>query len=405
MPDIEPSRDWEQAVSAAAQAGATELFLAAGQTPLCRVHGEWIQPEGAEPLDAGILESWLADLAGASLWSRLETTFQRTAIVRGWGEGGGRAGGAAGGNAGGAAREGAAGIEEAGGQGGQGGQAAKGGRLRAIIKRHAQGWCAAILLIKHPCLALSDLSAPKGLESIGAQDSGLWIFGGGSGSGRTTLMAAAVDHINTYTRKRIFYAGDPLEPLIENRQSWIDRADLDPANLPSDYFANLRNQDYDLIAVDAPIEGGALMDLLLQSQSGALVFLTGAGVRSSLVLEELVSRVPKARASAARGVLAEYLRGMVIQQLLKTADGKGVAPAFELLLQSRPLMDPIREGKWPSVPQIMSTSRHMGMMLLDDSIDALLRQATITGQEAFQHSQDKTRFLKYGPAEWQTAPA
>lgn len=367
MTQILPSRDWESALDAAQQAGAEEILLAAGHLPMCRIRGEWVIPGGTEPLDPEIVESWLRDLTTDADWERLRERGE-IRFIRNWNE--------------------------------------DQGRLRVQAHHHILGYGVAIRLLPPAPPSLASLTPPKAFDGLLRQESGILLIGGSPDSGRSTLIAAAVEFINTCVARRIVYLGNPPEFVFSNNLSYIDV--LKGPETESEwksYMAGLRGLQNDVVAIDAELPPEALLEALLLGQSGALVILAQTGPHVTRIFEGLVRNIPADNQPMVRGILADSLRGALTTCLLKRADGQGRVAAHELLLQSRPLADPLREGKWSALPQLITTNRSLGMIALDDSLDALVRQGTISGPDAFQKAHDKTRFVQYAPPEWQAGMA
>lgn len=367
MTEILPSRDWESALGAAAQAGAEDVLLVAGHLPMCRIRGEWMIPGGTEPLNPEIVESWLRDLATDEAWQRL-LACGHVVFLRSWNE-----------------------NQE---------------RLRVRAHRHVYGYGVTIRLLPSAPPPLASLAPPKAYDGLFRHESGIVLIGGSPDSGRSTLVAATVEFINAFAPRRILYLGNPPEFVFTGKLARIDVLEGPRENSEwASYIASLRDFQSDVVALDAELPPEALLEALLLGQSGTLVILSQTGPHVARLLESLVKSCPAAMQQLVRGILADSLRGVLVTCLLQRADGQGRIAAHELLLQSRPLADPLREGKWAALPQLITTNRSLGMISLDDSLDALMRQESITGVEAFLKAHDKTRFVQYAPPEWQAGMA
>ena len=183
MTNILPSQDWEPAIGAAVQAGAEDVLLAAGHLPMCRILGDWIIPGGAEPLDAEIVESWLLDLATTEGWERLQKA-GKVVFIRNWDE--------------------------------------NQRRLRVSAHRHIYGYVVTIRILPKEPPPLASLNPPKAFDGLLRLESGIVLIGGAPDSGRSTLVAAAIEFINACAARRIVYLGNPPEFVFTNHLSRID---------------------------------------------------------------------------------------------------------------------------------------------------------------------------------------
>jgi len=358
---------WEAWLLQAAEAGASDVLFASGQVPFCHVQGYWQPLADVGAVSVGLLEAWVEGMTGVKSWhGGGMAPDEQYVVVRPW--------------------------------------ASSSRRMRVTVRGEARGLAVAVRIIPAEVPPLAALQAPPMLESLLLQGSGLILLGGQAASGRSTLLAAAVDHINASAARRIVYFGTPPEFAFEPKQSTI--LSLDPrvgGRGVAKTLHSLRFHDLDTVAVDAPLSGEDVNELLACAEAGLLVIAVESGTTSKSVLRTLVERLPGDRRRLARGQLAEVFRAAFTQVLVKRSDGQGLMPALEILLQTRPLAEPLREGRWDALPKILVTGRQHGMRSVDDSLDEYLRQGWIPGPEAFQKAVDKTRFQSFAPPEWAAA--
>lgn len=358
------AQELEEAVRQAFEAGGGDLVCVTGQVPMYQVQGFWQAATDAGVMEPNRLRAWANAVLGEEGRREFDETGEAV-VARAWGD-------------------------------------PPAGRLRATVRTEARGLSLAIRMHPLEPPAMAALRVPQPYEPLLAEPGGLIVIGGPSASGRSTLLASSIHQMATTSSRRIAYIGAPPEFTLPSRQSTVFT--LDPREKGrgvGEILQDLRLHDIDVVAIDCPLGGEDMFDAIAASQAGTLVLLVESGMAAKHLLRSMIDRLPAERRRLALGILAESLRGVIIQSLVRRRDGQGRMAAHELLLQARPLGDPLREARWDAIPKIMTTARPQGMRLLDDTLEEYMRQNWITGQEAFQNALDKTRFLSHGPAEWQ----
>ena len=170
----------------------------------------------------------------------------------------------------------------------------------------------------------------------------------------------------------------------------------------SDSFASaLRaalREDPDVILVGEMRDLETISLAMSAAETGHLVFGTLHTSSAAKTVDRIIDVFPKDAQEQVRAILSESLRGVVCQQLLKTADGKGRAAAQEIMVWNPAIGNLIREGKTFQIPSIMQTGRKDGMQLMDQHILDLLKTKKVSPEEAYRCCQDKRQFEQYLPA-------
>jgi len=219
---------------------------------------------------------------------------------------------------------------------------------------------------------------------------------GPTGSGKTTTLAAMIDYINHRQRRHILTIEDPIEFVHKNDKSIISQREV---GAHTDSFASalrgVSRQDADVVLV------GELRDLetiglaLTAAAMGTLVYGTLHTNSAAKTIDRIIDIFPIDQQPQIRTMLAESLRGIVAQQLLRTRDGQGRVAANEILLGNFALAAIIREGHIERIASVLQSGRREGMQLMDDALKDLVDRGVIEGRDAYMKAVEKRRFEDY----------
>lgn len=265
-------------------------------------------------------------------------------------------------------------------------------RFRVNLFRQEQGSGAVLRLIPPRVLTIEDLGLPPLVAAIARVPRGLVLLTGPTGSGKTTTLAALTDWINRNHARHIITIEDPVEFIQTPIRSLISHRELgfDTPTFAGALGAALR-EDPDVVII-GELRDLETMSLALQAaETGLLVFGTLHTNSAAKAVDRLIDSFPAAEQEQARTVLAEVLRAVVAQVLLKQKAG-GRLPAFEVLRWSPALANSIREGKTAMISTLIQTGRNAGMVGLDQSLADLVVEDTVTFDEAYQKALDKDGF-------------
>lgn len=269
-------------------------------------------------------------------------------------------------------------------------------RFRANFLRQRQGIGAVFRVIPSRIPTLGELGLPQTVFDLARLEQGLVLVTGPTGSGKSTTLAAMIDHINQESDKHIVTIEDPLEFVHANKTSLVTQREVGTHTLS--FAAALRavlREDPDIILL------GELRDLetialaITAAETGHLVFGTLHTRTAASTVDRVIDVFPPEQQGQIRTMLAETLKGVVAQQLLLRADGEGRVAAVEILIGTTALANLIRDGKTYQIPSIMQTGRREGMQTMDQAILELLRAKRITPQEAYRKAVDKETYRQY----------
>jgi twitching motility protein PilT len=227
---------------------------------------------------------------------------------------------------------------------------------------------------------------------------GLVLVTGPTGSGKSTTLAALIDLINSTRKEHILTLEDPLEFIHENKLSLMNQRQIGAHtnSFASALRAALR-EDPDIIMVGEMRDLETIQLAMSAAETGHLVFGTLHTNTAAKTIDRIIDVFPKESQDQVRTMLSESLKGVVCQQLLKTADGHGRVAALEIMLGTPAIANLIREGKTFQIPSIIQTAKKDGMQLMDQHLLDLLKTKQVTPEEAHKCAIDKKQFEQYLP--------
>ena len=263
-------------------------------------------------------------------------------------------------------------------------------RVNAFARRG--GVAAVFRVIPGNIIPLAELKVPQILTDIANYRKGLVLVTGPTGSGKTTTLAAMLDHINRTRRQHILTIEDPIEFVHTNAKSLVSQREIGPH--AKDFKKALRaavREDPDVILV------GELRDLetiemaLAAAETGLLVFGTLHTNSASKTIDRVINVFPTERQDGVRGVLGGVLKAVVAQQLLRRKKGGRVA-ALEVLFGSSALASLIRQGKTHQIPGMISSGAGKGMVSMDKSLHKLIEDDIIDPLAGLEKALNKDEF-------------
>jgi twitching motility protein PilT len=229
---------------------------------------------------------------------------------------------------------------------------------------------------------------------------GLVLVTGPTGSGKSTTLAALIDYINENLSRHIVTIEEPIEFVHRNKRSIITQREVpgDSASFPNALKAVLR-QDAEIVLVGEMRDLETISLALTAAETGLLVFGTLHTNNARKTIDRVVDAFPASKQAQVRTMLANSLRGVLAQLLLKKADGSGRVAVHEILISSSAVSAIIREGATQKLQDVIVAGKGQGMQFMDDAIHALLQQGVVSAHEAFMKAIDKNRFKDFLSAE------
>src|ERR1700674_273404 len=275
-------------------------------------------------------------------------------------------------------------------------------RFRCNFLKQANGYGAVFRLIPTKIASLEQLGIPPIVKEFGHLRGGLVLVTGPTGSGKSTTLAALIDYINENLSRHIVTIEEPIEFVHPNKRSIITQREVpvDSVSFPDALKAALR-QDADIVLVGEMRDLETISLALTAAETGLLVFGTLHTNNARKTIDRMIDVFPANKQAQARTMLANSLRGVLAQLLLKKADGSGRLAVNEILIASPAVSAIIREGATQKLQDVIVAGKGQGMQFMDDAIHALLQQGLVSPHEAVMKAIDKSRFKEFLSSEEQ----
>jgi twitching motility protein PilT len=265
-------------------------------------------------------------------------------------------------------------------------------RMRCNVFRDIAGVGAVFRQIPSKILTAEDLKLPKACLDFCQYDKGLVVVTGPTGSGKSTTLAAMIDWINVNRDDHIITIEDPVEFVHKDKKCLINQREV--GTQTKSFKAALRaalREDPDIVLVGEMRDLETVAIAIETAETGHLVFGTLHTNTAPSTVDRLIDQFPTDRQSQIRVMLAESLKGVVAQTLLKRKGGGRVA-ALEILIVTHAVSNLIREGKTFQIPSLMQTGRGLGMVTLNDSMIELVKNDIVEPEEAYDRAPHKKEF-------------
>ncbi len=342
----------DQFLSVIVKHGGSDLHIGVGQPPKMRMHGD-IMPIRADPVTHEEATRMMSEISGPHNWEIFEQRGDLDFAYE---------------------------MDEA-------------SRFRSNYFKQSNGYGAVFRLIPTKIATLEQLGIPLVVREFANFRGGLVLVTGPTGSGKTTTQAALIDYINQNFSKHVVTIEEPIEFVHNNKRSTITQREV-PGNSTS-FAAALKaalRQDTDIVLVGEMRDLETISLALTAAETGLLVFGTLHTNNARKTVDRMVDVFPADRQPQARAMLANSLRGVIAQLLLKRADRPGRIAVNEILIASAAVAAIIREGATQKLQDVIVSGRAQGMQFMDDAIWAVLEKGIVSPHEAFMKAIDKSRF-------------
>ena len=323
------------------RSGASDAHLTAGQPPRLRIHGD-MKPLEHPPLSAEEVHAMVYDIMSDAM----RKVFQETNDADFSFELGDTA------------------------------------RFRVNVFRGRLGEAAVFRTIPTKVITLEELGLPTILKEICDKDRGLILVTGPTGSGKSTTLAAMIDHINNNLEGHILTIEDPIEFVHRSKKCLINQREVGPHTMSfTNALRGALREDPDVILVGEMRDLETISLALTAAETGHLVLATVHTSSAPKTVDRVIDVFPAAQQGQIRLMFSESIQAVVTQTLVKTRAG-GRTAALEILIGTPAVRNLIREGKLHQIPSAMQTGQKVGMQTLDMALIELVRRQLITTEEA-----------------------
>ena len=273
-------------------------------------------------------------------------------------------------------------------------------RFRVNVYRHVSGVGAVLRLIPVAVKTLEQLALPNVLAGFCRQRKGLVLCTGPTGSGKSTTLAACIDHINATRKAHVVTIEDPIEFVHHNRQSLVSQREVgfDTRSFAAALHSALR-EDPDVILVGEMRDLETISLAVTAAETGILVLGTLHTNGAAATVDRIVNVFAPVDQGRIRSMLSTSLLGVVSQQLVRRSDGKGRVAALEVLVNNPGIANILRDGKTEQIATAIQSGGLQGMQSMDTALRRLMDAKAITGRDAYRKAINKREFEMFAEPE------
>jgi twitching motility protein PilT len=346
--------DLTQILQAAVEQEASDIVLKDGRPPMFRVRGDLIPCDGAAPLTVQQLQAATAAILSDDT-HRLRFATERQADFA---------------------------FDQSGV-----------GRFRVNVFRQRGKIGIALRVVPARLRNIAELNLPPIVAQLAEERRGLILVTGPTGSGKSTTLAAMIDHLNQTTARHIITIEDPIEYVHREQFSVISQREIgdDVNDFPAALHAALR-QNPDVIMLGEMRDFQTVETAILAAETGHLVMSTLHTGDAPESITRTVSAFPEHQREQARIVLASVLRGVVSQRLIRSTDSANLVPAVEVMVGTLRVREYIEKQRIRELPELIAQGQSHGMQSFDQSVIALFRAGRITHADALAYCRNPADF-------------
>jgi twitching motility protein PilT len=274
--------------------------------------------------------------------------------------------------------------------------AEEGGRFRVNVFRKVTGYGAVFRHIPPDVPTLEQLDVPKVLTDFCDYHQGMVLVTGSTGTGKSTTLAAMINHLNETKNLNIISLEDPIEFVHPSKKCQVIQRELG-THLTSfaDGVRAAMREDPDVILVGELRDAETITMAMTAAETGHLVLGTLHTTGAVKTIDRIIDALPGELREQTKAFLAMSLKAVVTQVLCKTPDGRGRRAVLEILVNTRAIAKLITTDQTHQIPSQLQTGKDLGMQLLDQALLDSINRKEIDPDDAYRYSIDKRKFTRF----------
>ncbi|MBL8197798.1 MAG: PilT/PilU family type 4a pilus ATPase [Chromatiales bacterium] len=270
------------------------------------------------------------------------------------------------------------------------------GRFRVNVFRKETGVGATFRYIPGSVPTLESLDLPAVVRKLCDHHQGMILVTGSTGTGKSTTLAAMIDHLNSTQNANIISLEDPIEFIHRSKQSQVIQRELG-THLPSfadGIRASLR-EDPDVILVGELRDAETIQMAMTAAETGHLVLGTLHTTGAVKTIDRIIDALPGDMREQSKSFLAQSLNAVITQTLVKTPDGRGRKAIVEVMVMTRAIAKLIMTDQTHQIPAQLQTGKDLGMQMMDQALLDAIQRKQIDPDDAFRFATDKALFQRF----------
>jgi len=272
----------------------------------------------------------------------------------------------------------------------------EGGRFRVNVFRKATGYGAVFRHIPGEVPTLDSLNVPPVLKKFCDYHQGMVLVTGSTGTGKSTTLAAMIDHLNQTRNLNIISLEDPIEFVHPSKQSQIIQRELGThVTSFADGVRSAMREDPDVILVGELRDAETISMAMTAAETGHLVLGTLHTTGAVKTIDRIIDALPGELREQTKGFLSMSLKAVVTQVLVKTPDGRGRRAVLEILVNNRAIAKLITTDQTHQIPSQLQTGKDLGMQIMDQALLDAINAKEIDPDDAIRFANDKKKFTRF----------
>ena len=271
-----------------------------------------------------------------------------------------------------------------------------GERYRFSVFRKMGNIAAVARVVPKEVSSIEALGLPPVVRKLAQSHQGLLLVTGATGTGKSTTLSAIIDHLNCTRKLNIVTLEDPVEFIHESKMSLIVQREVgDSVGSFTEGLRAALREDPDVILVGELRDSETMAMAMMAAETGHLVLGTLHTTTAAKTIDRIMDSLPSEQKAQGLVFLAQHLRGVISQTLVKKPDGRGRKVITEVMVMTHAIANLLATGKHFQIPALMQTGREYGMRLLDQGLLEAVQAKEVDPDDAYLHAQDKKLFQRF----------